>query len=147
MASKQAKAKKDRRGRKFTAEQKAEIKTLFVQAAKQTCGVITEACDMVVIDGAPIDRSTITRWRREDAEFDGEIEGCSEIGLDMAESKLNEMIQAGDIRAIIFYLKCKGKRRGWVEHEPAYIVGEQQMIAPQITFIRQREEGDDGDAV
>ena len=136
--------KKDRRGRKFTAAQKAQIKEMFVEAVKQTSGVITEACDMVVIDGSPIGRDAILRWRNEDPEFSKAIEDCVEIGLDRAESKLHELIEAGDIRAIIFYLKCKGKRRGYIEQEPRVLItGEQQMVAPQIILTNERDIDDD----
>lgn len=35
--------------------------------------------------------------------------------LDIAENKLLEAVQAGDLQAIKFLLKCKGRERGWVE--------------------------------
>lgn len=38
-----------------------------------------------------------------------------EATLDFAESKLLELLNKGDKTAIIFYLKCKGKNRGYVE--------------------------------
>jgi hypothetical protein len=38
--------------------------------------------------------------------------------LDLAESKLITLIKAGNLGAICFYLKCKGRHRGYIErHE------------------------------
>ena len=35
--------------------------------------------------------------------------------LDECESQLMSLIKAGNLGAIMFYLKCQGKRRGWIE--------------------------------
>ncbi len=40
-----------------------------------------------------------------------------ELHLDAAESSLMSQIKRGNLTAIIFFLKCKGKRRGWIEDE------------------------------
>lgn len=37
--------------------------------------------------------------------------------LDFAESKLLQLLDMGDKTAIIFYLKCKGKSRGYIERQ------------------------------
>jgi hypothetical protein len=39
----------------------------------------------------------------------------SEAELDKAEEKLGEQIDKGNLAAIQFMLKCKGKERGWTE--------------------------------
>lgn len=40
-----------------------------------------------------------------------------ERNLDVAENKLLEQIEHGNMTAIIFYLKCKGKNRGYVDRK------------------------------
>jgi hypothetical protein len=39
----------------------------------------------------------------------------AELELDKAEEKLDEQIDKGNLSAIQFMLKCKGRERGWVE--------------------------------
>lgn len=48
-----------------------------------------------------------------------------ESQLDIAESKLIEKIKAGDLGAICFYLKCKGKSRGYVERQTVIVKGDE----------------------
>ncbi len=46
------------------------------------------------------------------AEVEAEI---LDVNLDVAETKLQTAIREGNLTAIIFYLKCKGKERGYTE--------------------------------
>jgi hypothetical protein len=43
--------------------------------------------------------------------------------LDLAETKLIEAVKAGEAWAICFYLKCKGKHRGYVERGQVEVSG------------------------
>ena len=43
------------------------------------------------------------------------IDALNEETLDYAESKLLQSIRDGNVTSIIFYLKTKGKKRGYVE--------------------------------
>lgn len=45
------------------------------------------------------------------------LDECDKAVLDMAEGKLLKLINEGNLSAIIFYLKCKGKGRGYVERQ------------------------------
>lgn len=62
-----------------------------------------------------ISRQTFYNWKNGDAELRAMLEEAEEAIIDFAESKLVEAIGDGDMTAIIFFLKTKGKKRGYVE--------------------------------
>ncbi len=45
------------------------------------------------------------------------LENIREDQVDMAESRLLERIDKGELSAITFFLKCQGRRRGWLEKQ------------------------------
>lgn len=45
------------------------------------------------------------------------LEECREAQLDFAEAKLEEKIKKGETVPLLFYLKCQGKKRGFVERQ------------------------------
>lgn len=52
--------------------------------------------------------------------------------LDWAESRLLELINRGDKTAILFYLKCKGKARGYTERQEVAGVPDSPLALPTI---------------
>lgn len=89
-----------------TARNKAEFLKIY---AKQLCN-ITKTCKAVGID-----RITFYRWYENDAKFHQAVDDLENVRLDFAEDALNLKMQQGDTTAIIFFLKTKGKHRGYVE--------------------------------
>jgi len=87
-------------------------KEALLKALEKNLGVVTTACKQT-----DVSRATYYRWLDEDAEFASEALAIQEVALDFAESKLFEQIQDGSTAATIFYLKTKGKRRGFVERQ------------------------------
>ena len=60
---------------------------------------------------------TFYNYYNEDKEFKALVDDISNMSLDFAESKLLEQIKDGSTAATIFYLKTKGKKRGYVERQ------------------------------
>ena len=87
-------------------------KKAMLRALESSLGVVTTACKSVGIA-----RQTHYRWMMEDEEYAAMVKDVSNVTLDFAESKLHESIMDGNIAAIIFYLKTKGKIRGYVERQ------------------------------
>ena len=87
-----------------------ESKQKFLEALNASYGIIAEACEAMHIS-----RSTFYRWYKSDDEFKEQVDIVTETQIDYVESKLIRNISAGDTTAIIFYLKTKGKARGYSE--------------------------------
>jgi hypothetical protein len=85
-------------------------KKQFVDALEKTLGNISLACKMVNLH-----RSTFYEWCKTDSLFKASVEDINEIALDFAESELQKQIKNGSTAATIFYLKTKGKKRGYIE--------------------------------
>lgn len=87
-------------------------KKAMIEALEKSLGIVTTACKSVGIS-----RETHYRWLREDEEYKQEVEALSDVAIDFAESQLHKQIQEGNSTATIFYLKTKGKKRGYVERQ------------------------------
>jgi hypothetical protein len=87
-------------------------KRIFYGAMVRSFGNVTQSCQI-----AGIKRSTYRHWLKNDDDFRELINGgdFEDRLLDFAESKLIEKLSDKDIIAILFTLKTKGKRRGWIE--------------------------------
>ena len=85
-------------------------KKAMVEALTKSLGIVTIACKDVEIS-----RQTHYRWMQEDEDYKKAVEDISDVALDFAESMLHKQIQDKDTTATIFYLKTKGKKRGYIE--------------------------------
>lgn len=82
----------------------------FINELKSAGGIIYVACQ-----NTGISRQTYYNWRRSDAAFGEAADEVVEAQIDYVEAKLMERINEGDTTATIFYLKTKGRKRGWNE--------------------------------
>ena len=110
---------------KVTLKKKGEEKTKrlkehFIKAYAEQKGFISEVCKAVGIS-----RQTFYRWKNKDKTFCEIVEDIEEGLIDFVESKLFTRIEKEDITAIIFFLKTKGKGRGYVERIEQLLQGDE----------------------
>jgi len=84
----------------------------MIEALEKSLGVVTTACKSVGIA-----RQTHYEWYREDEAYRKQVDDVADIALDFAESQLHKQIANGEVSSTIFYLKTKGKRRGYIERQ------------------------------
>jgi len=87
-------------------------KETLLKALEQSLGVVTVACRK-----SDTPRSTYYKWLKEDEVFARDVKDIENVALDFAESQLHKQISANSTAATIFYLKTKGKQRGYVERQ------------------------------
>lgn len=85
-------------------------KKAMVQALEKSLGIVTAACKVVGIS-----RQTHYNWLKEDEDYRQKVEAIPEVVLDFAENQLYKAIKNGNITATIFFLKTRGKDRGYIE--------------------------------
>jgi len=101
----------------------------ILAALESKNGIVTEACKSIGLN-----RSTYYLWLSDDIEFKAKVEEIQDVAIDYVESKLFEKITGVAVKkgetddgepivydippsdtAIIFYLKTKAKKRGYIE--------------------------------
>ena len=105
-------------------------KELMLKCLTNSMGIVSHACEK-----ASINRSTHYEWLKEDEDYRAQVDAINESAIDFAESQLMKLIkgashevvtQRGEVvevndgpnpTATIFYLKTKGKKRGFVEKQ------------------------------
>jgi hypothetical protein len=90
-------------------------KDAFIEILRANGGNVKQSCIK-----ANIGRSTYYAWIDDDYIFEKRVKNINEELLDFAESKLMEHITNGQLTAIIFYLKCRGQSRGYIEKQVQY---------------------------
>lgn len=108
-------------------------KHTFIQALKESFGNITKACESVGIS-----RGCYYKWLDSDEEFKESSLNIDEYVVDMVENELLKQIRDGSTAGTIFYLKTKGKHRGYVEKQEIdhTSAGEKLDTSTKIVFSK-----------
>lgn len=104
-------------------------KESMIKALESSLGVVTIACQKT-----DIPRSTFYKWMKEDEKFAKQVKDIENIALDFAESKLHNQIEKNNTAATIFYLKTKGKRRGYIEKSELDVTSGDEPIKININI-------------
>jgi hypothetical protein len=87
-------------------------KETLIKALENNMGNVTLACHF-----SGVGRSTFYRYYDKDKEFQKQVDEISDMAIDVCEAELWKLIKDGNSTAIIFFLKTKGKKRGYVERQ------------------------------
>jgi predicted transcriptional regulator len=82
------------------------------QALRKANGFQTQAGEILGISQQAISKRIKTSKRLQKV-----VEELNESNLDVAENELFKLVKGGNLGAICFLLKCKGKDRGYVERQ------------------------------
>ena len=104
-------------------------KDSLLVALENHYGIVSHACQDVKIS-----RTTYYNWYKNDKEFKESVDLLHNVVLDFAETALFELIKNGNVAATIFFLKTRGKSRGY--SETGEVVNHVRMQPPNIRFVR-----------
>lgn len=90
-------------------------KRVMIEAMKRTLNNVSAS-----VKYAQISRDTHYRWLKQDSKYRERLDTVNEELLDFAEMQLFKLIALGKQRSIIFFLKTKGKHRGYYTHPKNY---------------------------
>jgi len=93
-------------------KQNKHSKKEMILALNETLGVVTTACEL-----AKIPRSAYYQWLQDDPDFKKATEAVREVAIDFVESSLMRQINNDNTTATIFFLKTRGRQRGYSEHQ------------------------------
>ena len=123
-------------------------KRALLDALEKTYGIVSTACRMIGVA-----RITHYDWMKEDESYREAVEELNNVALDHSESKLHQLIEGvwvtkeGDdgepaiyqkepnVAAVIFHLKSRGKKRGYIEKEAEKPADTERLQPPNCTFI------------
>lgn len=79
----------------------------FIKTLKASLGIIS-----IALNQEGVKRETFDEWM-ENPLFVDEVSKIDEVSLDFVENQLIKEIRNGNVQAIQYYLKTKGKKRGY----------------------------------
>lgn len=107
----------------------------MLELLKAKCGNVSESCAELGIT-----RQLHYYWMKNDAEYADAVAEIDEANIDFAESQLRRAIKDGDTTSIIFFLKTKGKNRGFSERVEQKIEAKTEISGTNIDITRLPEE-------
>lgn len=97
-------------GSRMTEDEKNTIKKNFLKAFQKYQGEWKKAAEEA---GTCV--ATVKHWMKNDEVFNDRVYEIDQSFVDEVEQALMARIREGDTRAMIFYLRCKAKDRGYIQ--------------------------------
>lgn len=97
------------------------VDELFLNRAKELSNSMF--CDKQICEGLGIKETSFYELMKNNSDFANAIKSARTDKVRLVTSKFQEKIEAGDLGAMIFFLKCRG---GWIEASAQYHIDAKQ---------------------
>lgn len=94
-------------------------KVAFIEAFESSACNVSVSCRKIGIS-----RNTFYEWKKADPTFATSVMEHEEAILDFAETMLYKAIKDGKTAELIFFLKTKGQKRGYIERQRLDVISE-----------------------
>ena len=118
-----------------------EYKEKLLDALERHLGIVTGACKDVGVT-----RKTFYQYYKDDLDFKKSVDDINNITLDFVENQLLKQIKEGSERSILFYMKYRGRTRGYTDSVDITSGGEKLLTDIKINIVLpKKEDEEDGD--
>ena len=109
-------------------------KAAMIKALGTTNGNVSEAVAVLGKADITVGRTSHYKWLKEDEDYQLAVDNAAEDTIDLVEKALMKQIQNGSVTATTFFLKTKGKGRGYVEKTEVDITSGNEPIKININI-------------
>lgn len=114
----------------MSKHQPEKYKAALLQALINSLGIVTPACKEVGIS-----RDRFYTYYNEDADFKAAVDDIQNVQTDFVEGQLFKKIKEGSEKSILFYMRYRGKQRGYTDSVDLTSAGKQLSPEVKIIFI------------
>jgi len=122
----------------MTSTKRAKVKKDFLSEFENSCCNVSTCCKKMNIS-----RNCFYDWKKQDSEFRESIEELEESLLDFGETMLYKAVKKGKTAELIFYLKTKGKKRGYFERLQTEEISDREPVEVRIVMPTNEDKGND----
>lgn len=106
-----------------------EGKKKLIAALEVSLGIVTEACEK-----ADITRSRHYAWYNSDEDYKKAVDEIDSKFIDFAETSLKKQIKEGNTTATTFFLRTRGRKRGYNEKQEIDLTSGDERIKININL-------------
>tara|TARA_R100001510_G_C7628972_1_gene188264 strand:+ start:48 stop:401 length:354 start_codon:yes stop_codon:yes gene_type:complete len=104
-------------------------KDTMLEALEISLGIVTEACERTGLS-----RTQHYKWYKEDVAYRKEVDSIENKFIDFAESHLKKQIENGSTQATTFFLRTRGRKRGYNEKQEIDLTSGNEPIKININL-------------
>ncbi len=104
-------------------------KKLLLESLEASLGIVTEACEK-----AGLSRTQHYHWMSEDEEYKKAVDSIDSKFIDFAETSLKKQIKEGNTTATTFFLRTRGRKRGYNEKQEIDLTSGDERIKININL-------------